>query len=556
MMSSRLFYLMSVMLFTAVLPGQNPASYWFFGDKIGLHFTASGIEMLTGPKLEYNEGISSISDCKGELLFYCDAQTIWNRNFEEMANGTGLLGNYSATQGCLIVPHPGDCDLYYIFTQDSKEHYFANGLQYHVVDMRLQNGLGEVVSKNNLLYTPSSEKLTAVRYKDGESIWVISHDMQTNIFRSFLVTTAGLDTVPVLSNVGENFATLDALGQMKASPDGKRIGLARLNPQRVEVFDFDASTGKLSNPVLLPETVFEKDGVYGLEFSPSGDLLYVSNHTINYLDDVGYLYQFDLLAGSANGIANSAVVVGQNVPLTDLRGLQLGPDGRIYAARSLSKFLGVVEHPDMAGLGCQYVDEGLYLGGNTVTWSLPNFMVSYLNEGLAAHPVTADFSYGQACLEDGVEFRAQDAGLAASYDWDFGDGTTSAKQNPVHVYTDTGVYKVRLVVIKNCCSDTLASTISVQFCAANDFYLPNAFSPNGDGINDVFQVFGNTISALGLAVYDRWGERVFESNDPVQGWDGSFRGKEMDSGVFAYEISLVFRDGSAIQKAGSFLLVK
>ena len=119
-----------------------------------------------------------------------------------MANGTGLLGSYSATQGSLIVQRPGDCDLFYVFTQDGKEHGFADGLRYHLVDMSLQNGLGEVTLKNQLLHAPSTEKLTAVRHSDGQSVWVISHEMGTNSFRSYLLTPMGLDTVPVLSSVG------------------------------------------------------------------------------------------------------------------------------------------------------------------------------------------------------------------------------------------------------------------------------------------------------------------------------------------------------------------
>lgn len=541
-----------------LLLGQNETSYWFFGEKNGLHFNESGIESLPNSQIQYNEGLSSITDCRGELLFYCDAQTVWNKNHTEMANGMGLLGHYSATQGSLIVQHPGDCDLFYVFTQDAKEHAFANGLQYHIVDMSLQGGLGEVVSKNNLLYTPSSEKLTAVRHSNGESVWVVTHDMlfQKNTFRSYLVKPSGLDTVPVLSDVGEPFELLDALGQMKASPDGKRIGVARLYPQQVEVFDFDATTGKLANPILLQETVFEKDGVYGLEFSPDGNLLYVANHTINYLNDVGYLYQFDLRAGDANDIANSAKVVGQNVPLTDLRGLQLGPDGKLYVARSLGKYLGVVNKPNTLGLGCDYVDEGVFLGDHVATWALPNFMVSYFKEGEESTKPSADFKFDQKCLEDGVTFHANESGPNIRYEWDFGDATMAMTQGPTHLYADTGTYTVKLVVSKNCCKDTATVSVSVKYCEDNAYYLPSAFSPNDDGINDQFQVFGKRIKTLHLAVYDRWGERIFESKDPALGWDGRFKGKKMDNGVYAYTVAVGFQNGESQQETGSFLLVR
>lgn len=538
------------------LLAQQQTSFWFFGEKNALHFTPTGIETLTGSKIQYNEGLSSITDCRGELLFYCDAQTVWNKNNAEMANGTGLLGHYSATQGSIIVQQPGDCGLYYIFTQDAKEHGYADGLRYHIVDMELQNGIGEVVSKNNLLYAPSAEKLTAVRHSDGESVWVISHEMQTNIFRSYLLTSNGLDTIPVLSSVGLPYAILDAMGQMKASPDGRRVGVARLHPQQVEVFDFDATTGQLSNPILLPETVFAKDAVYGLEFSPSSDLLYVANHTVDYLNDVGFLYQFNLLAGNAADIANSAIVVGQNVPATDLRGLQLGPDGKLYVARSLGKHLGVVNQPNQQGLGCDYEDEGVYLGGNVATWSLPSFLVSYFDENAPSGTPHAAFSFEEPCLEAGVSFHAADTGAGVRYAWDFGDGLTASQQSPVHVFPDTGHYAIKLVVSENCCTDTVMKVVHVNFCAANNYYVPTAFSPNDDGLNDLFQVYGNTITTMYLTIYDRWGERLFESTDVNNGWDGKFRGRKMDNGVFAYTLSLGFRNGEAAQVAGSFLLVR
>lgn len=550
---------LSFILFCVLTPtllAQNEADYWFFGEKNGLHFTATGVELFANSQVKYNEGLSSMTDCKGELLFYCDAETVWNKQHQAMTNGTDLLGSYSATQGSLIVQHPGDCDLFFVFTQDAKEHGYANGLRYNIVDMRLQNGLGEVTLKNQLLHIPSTEKLAAVRHSDGQSVWVISHEMNSNVFRSYLLTSAGLDTVPVLSSVGAIYAALDGMGQMKASPDGRRIGVAHLNPQEAEVFDFDPTTGKLSNPILLPETSFAKDGLYGLEFSPDGNLLYLANHTVNYLDEVGFLYQINLLAGSEADIINSAKVVGQNVPATDLRGLQLGPDGKLYVARSLGKYLGVVNQPNKPGLGCDYVDEGLYLGGKTATWSLPNFLASYFKEGAKTGKPTAEFEVTPDCLEDGVMFHAANAGDGVVYDWDFGDGTTATVQSLRHIYPDTGTYPVRLVVNKNCCKDTATASVSVKFCENNAYYLPTAFSPNDDGINDTLQVFGQHISSLHLAVYDRWGERVFESNDPSLGWDGWFRGKKMDLGVYAFTLAITFRNGESRHETGSFLLVK
>ena len=91
-----------------------------------------------------------------------------------MPNGTGLKGDDSSTQSAIIIPQPGSSSIYYIFTVDARAG--TDGLQYSIIDITLDGGLGAVTStKNVLLSTPTTEKITAVESADGESIWVISH---------------------------------------------------------------------------------------------------------------------------------------------------------------------------------------------------------------------------------------------------------------------------------------------------------------------------------------------------------------------------------------------
>jgi len=72
------------------------------------------------------------------------------------------------------------------------------------------------------------------------------------------------------------------------------------------------------------------------------------------------------------------------------------------------------------------------------------------------------------------------------------------------------------------------------------FYVPNAFTPNGDGINDVFRVYGSGFISFNLKVFDRWGEKVFETSDPNIGWDGTFRGELLPPDVFVYYVDVEF----------------
>ena len=124
--------------------------------------------------------------------------------------------------------------------------------------------------------------------------------------------------------------------------------------------------------------------------------------------------------------------------------------------------------------------------------------------------------------------------------------------------TSAGTYSfVVLVKDANGCasSDTVTITVSEIKCGEGVF-LPNAFSPNNDGQNDILFVRGNCIKALHLSIYNRWGEQVFETDNPENGWDGKFQGKECDSGVFSYYLNAELFSGPPIRKMGNITLVR
>jgi len=87
-------------------------------------------------------------------------------------------------------------------------------------------------------------------------------------------------------------------------------------------------------------------------------------------------------------------------------------------------------------------------------------------------------------------------------------------------------------------------------------FLPTAFSPNGDGLNDIFEVKGRFQSNFSLVILNRWGQIVYESNDPKKGWDGKMNGKEAPVGVYAYRLTAVDERGIKYEKSGTVTLVK
>ncbi|MCX7862734.1 MAG: gliding motility-associated C-terminal domain-containing protein [Bacteroidales bacterium] len=105
------------------------------------------------------------------------------------------------------------------------------------------------------------------------------------------------------------------------------------------------------------------------------------------------------------------------------------------------------------------------------------------------------------------------------------------------------------------CSDTVCVQITVDK-ECGEVFIPSGFSPNNDGNNDVLFVRGKCIKKMQFYVYNRWGEKVFESNDPDIGWDGTFRGKAMDSGVFVYQLRAEYYNGVVVNKQGNVTLIR
>lgn len=361
-----------VLLINQTCYPQGQTDKWYFGIHSAIDFSGGVPIALANSAIATNEGCATISDASGILLFYTDGVTVWNKNHAPMPNGTGLLGGISSTQSALIIPKPGSTSLYYVFTVD--EFGGPNGFRYTVVDMSLLSGLGDVDpnQKNILVQNNVTEKLTAIHNSTGNSIWVAIHEWGNNTYNVYSLDATGFQTTPVASSIGISHALVpvqNCYGQLKFNSCGTKLAAAVGYLDTVEVFDFNAATGVISNPVTIPMTAH----VYGIEFSDDGNFLYVSNY-----DPLGTLVQFDLTSGNQATIIASKTILSQT---PDIYGLQIGIDEKIYVTRSFSSFLGVIDQPTVAGIGCNYIDNGVDLDpnfmGNTSGLSLPGFMQSF-----------------------------------------------------------------------------------------------------------------------------------------------------------------------------------
>ena len=428
--------LMLITTFCFQLNAQKEHNIWYFGENAGLDFNSGVPVPLTNGMLDTWEGCATIADDNGNLLFYTDGITVWDKNHSVMPNGTGLLGNNSSSQSAIIVSKPLSSNIYYIFTVGISS---STGLHYSEVNMNLNSGNGDVNSVKNVnLITTVNEHLTAVLHNNGTDYWVISKKSQDNDFFAFQVSSSGVSATSVQSTGGAVVSGSQSIGCVKTSPDGSFLAVTNRN-LNIELYDFDNSTGQISYKLTIPS----KDppntlGPFGIEFSPSGDLLYYSEQSTFHSS----IYQVNLLAGSNQNIINSRLELDSTSRLH--YGLQLAPDGKIYIADFLDSTLSVINEPDSLGLACDLQEGVVSLGGQTCKLALPSFVKLSFN---------ISFTSSYFCEGDSTQFNYSGF-IADSIVWDFGDpnsglSNSSILTGPGHVFSDTGSFNVVLTVFKN-----------------------------------------------------------------------------------------------------------
>ncbi|WP_439151958.1 T9SS type B sorting domain-containing protein [Winogradskyella sp.] len=479
------FVILSLLISTIAF-GQNEASYWYFGQNAGLRFDAESgnVTAVTDGQLNTLEGCTTISDLEGNLLFYSDGSTVWNRNHQVMLNGTGLRGDDSSTSSGLIVPKPQDPDFYYIFTVDEPHHdntsNFPNssandgindGLMYSRVNILDDGGLGAIdaVEKNVPLVTYNttdalqselkcSEKITAVKADDCTSFWIITHFVDT--FYAFKIDENGVSSTPVTSTVGpiipaEGYRR-NALGYLKASPDGSKLISANFGESTIPagdagggiyLFDFDNDTGIVSNSIEL-YSAQNNDSPYGVEFSAENRKAYATIGIGTGGNGASQVVQWDL---ESTDIPNSIQVIHTSNNLS-AGALQLGIDRRIYRAQvdfsnfaNTGRYLGVINNPELNGTAADYDEQGVLvdIGGlnqNLSRIGLPPFIQSLFNSQTDIIRNGISTTELRLCSGDSYTLIADDI-AGADYIWSF-EGTPLAETTNELLVDTPGFYEV------------------------------------------------------------------------------------------------------------------
>ncbi|MBS4000977.1 MAG: hypothetical protein KGZ71_10900 [Desulfobulbaceae bacterium] len=379
-----LILILNLLLFTTGIYSQKESYSWYFGSNAGLTFDTPDGEPVALENSQINtlEGVSSISDSTGKLMFYTDGVRVWNSLHIVMNPDTAMHGHFSSTQSALIVKKPGVNSIYYIFTVDAGQYFDiidpnqpdSKGLCYTVIDAELNNGYGEIVEINKLIKKPAVEKLTATVHFNNQDLWIVSHEWNSNKFISVLLTDQGIEDV-ITSSVGLNYdgPPIRSIGQLKFSPCGTKLAAAINEYDNIELFSFDNSTGKIFNPISI--LTFGRYSNYGVEFSPNGNKLYVSDFTKRSI------YQYDV----SELIADKINLSGHRIYGDKNRGvpgaLQIGPNGKIYVAMLNSIYLDVIENPNLTGDECNYRTDAVRLASEKSSakslYGLPNMSQGY-----------------------------------------------------------------------------------------------------------------------------------------------------------------------------------
>jgi gliding motility-associated-like protein len=322
---------------------QPENNIWAFGYGAGLDFN-SGVPVAINTNMNAREGTASISDASGQLLFYTEGFTVWDRNGNPMPNGTDLTPfatvilpspTGSTTQGSLIIPLPGNDSLYYIFSMTCLEAGpSALRLYYSIVNINANGGLGDIVAGQKSIFVDSmlSERMTAV-VGDWCSIWLLTSAASGPVIKAFEITKNGLNNTPVISTPMPGTALAGDLGVLKVSPDGHRLAATQLGfINGTTLFDFN--NGIVSNPV----NIQPQGGSYGAEFSPDNSKLYINSSSIA---------QFNLSSNNTDTIIASRI----NITTSGISHMKLAPDGKIYFVGSANA-LSRIPFPDAAGIAC------------------------------------------------------------------------------------------------------------------------------------------------------------------------------------------------------------
>jgi hypothetical protein len=341
---------------------------------------------------------SSICDTYGNPLLYTSYggepfnlvdYLVPGYNEVNTAKGSKFRDGYAkdVAQLTLILPKRGS--EYYVFTTGSSDkmvdimnqtgewRYAASDvLSYYVVDMAMNNGLGQVTSVNNIIYegsdTLSMDRMTAVRHANGRDWWLVKPQKTKQQLFTFLVTPDGVTMHDASIYDGRRYTDRYIRGQACFSTDGSKYAMVHNqdSAQAVDVYSFDRCNGTFSTYRRIPITTRRKDdGLQGVAFSPDGAMLYVASYT--------EINQIDLQDTTSNAVQ----LIAKDAPNLYFL-LSLANNGHIYVGNfhAAHQYMSYIHQPNKKGMACDYREDGVYCAFTNLKTppNVPNYRLGRL----------------------------------------------------------------------------------------------------------------------------------------------------------------------------------
>jgi len=392
-------FILVMLLCIGVSNAQRHDQIWLFGFSTSsdstyggsvLEFTQDSIHPYFQDRdMNFDATNTSICDTSGNLLFYTNGIYIANTENDTIQNGGGInpgkyaddhaFYGYILGQGVLAIPKPGSDSLYYLF--HASKDYPNNQISFHspffyysLIDMSLNNGLGAVVEKNQIIIEDIlvPGQISATKHANGRDWWILLRKYDSNKFYRILVQPDGIVNTG-LQEIGTAFNA--GIGQAVFSPNGSKYivynSYSVSEGNLLNIYDFDRCSGELSNEIQT--VVIDSAYSLGAAVSPNSNFLYLSSYN--------YIYQYDLEAEDILASKDTVAIYDDfeieitpsfSIP-TRFKYMQLAPDGRIYInVPGAANVLHVINQPDEVGDSCEVLQHSVNLPTFN-SHSLPNF---------------------------------------------------------------------------------------------------------------------------------------------------------------------------------------
>ncbi len=615
--------------------------------------------METNP-MDVTEGSAMVYGPDGSLVFYSDGKTVYAGS-DDTVIGTIPGASASSSQGVSIIPKSScnECPhhQYYLFSVDP----VTKILSYSVLDMRYNDKKGAITETNVPVLYPVTDRITAYPNTDGTGFYILGHEAGTDKFNILFVDSTGVRLTPG-NRIGaeqntdpaqRGYIAIGANNTMAAQ------GLVEAGRNFLEVFTLADST--LSGYMKIDLGISAPPEVYGVTFSPNGDIVYV---TLNG-GAISYLLQVPLFLGDPAAIQAGINIISQTSSV-EYGAIQLGPvsgEGSKYVYVTLNNENKVmyIQNPDVRGnaavVGFNPSNEVLLAG--TARLGLPN--VAAANPVQDGQGLSATYSGNCFRLPTILHTDGACSPMTNKVYWEFEDGTVlegtdvsytfpkrgwnnitvrveifnpSPLKNVVNsqiinklletpctekVFTDRiyirsspdvflpdsiyvcvvegekknispvvrddfdpfeyewltaadalihtkssfdfdvpGVFKLNVTNKLGCSTE---EKILVKEGCEPRMFLPDAMTPNGDGINDILKIEHKYISRddFSLKIFNRWGELVFETEDIDKHWDGKVNGRVFAPMVYPYVISYkteYFPERGVLTRKGAITVIR